>query len=68
LSINIRGVGAVSNLVADLSTDIIKVKGLSVVETPRGPVATLDIEFAEGSRPEDSTRQNPFRIVIDFHR
>ncbi len=68
LSINIRSVGAVANLKGDLSTDIIDVKALTVVGSERGPVASLEVEFAEGSLPMDSIRQDPFRIVVDFYR
>lgn len=67
LSIRMRGVGSRMELKKNLSTDIITVQGITVAEDDRGPVTTLDVGFKEGAGPRNSTRQDPFRIVIDFY-
>jgi hypothetical protein len=68
LSIRMRGVGSQMELKKDLSTDIIMVQGITVAEDDRGPITTLDVGFKEGAGPRNSTRQDPFRIVVDFYQ
>jgi hypothetical protein len=62
-----RGVSSPVELKRAISTDIIKVHGITVAEDDRGPVATLNVGFKEGAGPRNSTRQDPFRIVVDFY-
>ena len=69
IGVRMPGVALKFPLDMGISTDIIKFMGVTTERTcDEGPIATLNVSLERGFMVNQLTREEPFRIILDFSR